>query len=100
MNATIEKLIAEYGEKPDTGLLNKSGWRILNETHVTAKPEYTNGKGKYELVWPAGFSELLDGRVVYRGYYGHVLLAPDQYQPAVIADEGTKRALYAEAMSG
>ena len=73
---TIAAFIAEFGPEPNTRPLIAAGWTdISHERGIAAKPEYTTGEGLWKA-WPAGFSELLDGRIVYRCSFGMILAAP------------------------
>ena len=77
MNQTIEKLVAEFGANPGVTVLRDRGWTAIDpETGFEPKPEYTTGSG-YNTSWDEGFAELTDGRIVYRGRDGDVLLFPD-----------------------
>lgn len=94
---TISYLISAYGQKPGISPLIAAGWRELQETYIAAKRQYTTGEGNMRC-WPEGFSELLDGRIVYHGVYGNILLAPADFQPSEYLTGEAKRDAYRQAM--
>lgn len=94
----IEILKTAYGQNHGICPLLDAGWDSLHEDFIAPKREYTEGRGN-DRCWPEGFSELLDGRIVYRGHYGNILLAPVEFQPIDYLRYDAKKIAYDEAMS-
>lgn len=94
---TIESFVSTYGRKPGISPLIAAGWCELQENFIAAKRQYTTGEGNTRC-WPEGFSELLDGRIVYHGVYGNILLAPAEFQPSEYLTGGARRDAYRQAM--